>query len=248
MRIDSADNFTVTGVLKDLPSNTRFDFAYLLSRDYFKKIGWNNEGWLSNTTPTYVLLKPNTNLDAFAAKIKNISRVNSGRNDIWTHFLFPLSKWHLYNNFENGRPAGGRIETVRTFGIIALFILLIACINFMNLGTARSEQRAKEVGIRKVTGAGKGLLIGQCIVEAVLTACIAGTMALLIAQLALLPFNTLINTHPSIPYTGIYFWLCAFVFILFTSLLAGSYQKRSVCAKCLAHLCSALRNYCRSTL
>ena len=182
IKIDSVDNFTVTGVLKDLPSNTRFNFEYLLPWNYLKKIGWNNDAWLSNNTPTYIQLKPNTNVTAFSEKIKNITRVNGGRNDAWTQFLFPLSKWHLYSDFENGKPVGGRIETVRVFGIIALFILLIACINFMNLSTARSEQRAKEVGIRKVAGAGKGLLIGQFITESFLMACIAGAIALLIVQ------------------------------------------------------------------
>lgn len=223
IKIDSVDNFTVTGVLKDLPSNTRFNFEYLLPWNYLKKIGWNNDTWLSNNTPTYIQLKPNTNVTAFSEKIKNITRVNAGRNDVWTQFLFPLSEWHLYSDFENGKPVGGRIETVRVFGIIALFILLIACINFMNLSTARSEQRAKEVGIRKVAGAGKGLLIGQFITEAFLTACIAGALALLIVQLVLPAFNTLINTQLSIPYTSLYFWLCALGFIIITSLLAGSY-------------------------
>ena len=225
IKIDSVDNFTVTGVLKDLPSNTRFDFEYLLPWDYLKKLGqgYSNESWLSNNTPTYVLLKPNTNVAAFNEKIKDISRRNAGRNDIWTHFLFPLSQWHLYSDFENGKPVGGRIETVRVFGIIAAFILLIACINFMNLSTARSEKRAKEVGIRKVAGAGKSLLIGQFITEAFLTACIAGIIALLIVQLVLPSFNTLINTQLSIPYNSVYFWLCALAFIVFTSLLAGSY-------------------------
>ncbi|MEP6465449.1 MAG: ABC transporter permease [Parafilimonas sp.] len=223
IRIDSADNFTVTGVLKNLPSNTRFNFEYLLPWDYLKKIGWNNDTWLSNNTPTYILLKPNTGVAAFSEKIKDITKRESGRNDVWTQFLFPLSQWHLYSDFENGKPVGGRIETVRTFGIIALFILLIACINFMNLSTARSEKRAKEVGIRKVAGASKSLLIGQFITEAFLTACIAGGLALLIVQLVLPSFNILINTQLSIPYSNINFWLCALAFIVFTSLLAGSY-------------------------
>jgi putative ABC transport system permease protein len=225
IRIDSVNNFTVTGILKDLPANTRFNFEYLLPWDYLKKLGqgYSDENWLSNNTSTFVLLKPNINIAAFNEKIKNISRQNAGRNDIWTHFLFPLSQWHLYNNFENGKPVGGRIDTVRVFGIIAAFILLIACINFMNLSTARSEKRAKEVGIRKVAGASKGLLIGQFITEAFLTACIAGIIALLIVSLALPPFNTLINTQLFIPYNSLYFWLCAIGFILITSLLAGSY-------------------------
>jgi len=155
IQIDVADNFIVTGILKDLPPNTDFNFEYLLPWDYLKKRGegYSNESWLSNNTPTYVLLKPNTNAAAFEAKIKDMTRRYAGRYDVWTHFLFPLSQWHLYSEFENGKSVGGRIETVRTFGLIAAFILLIACINFMNLSTARSEKRAKEVGIRKAAGA-----------------------------------------------------------------------------------------------
>jgi len=225
IRIDSSDNFTVAGILKDLPSNTRFDFDCLLPWDYLKKLGqeYTNESWLSNNTPTYLLLKPNTDVTAFNEKIKDMTRRNAGRSDVWTHFLFPLSQWHLYNEFENGKAAGGRIETVRVFGIIAIFILLIACINFMNLSTARSEKRAKEVGIRKVAGAGKNLLISQFITEAFLTAFISGVLALVVVQLLLPSFNTLINTQLSIPYANVYFWLAAFAFIIFTSLLAGSY-------------------------
>ncbi len=223
IRIDSVDNFTVTGVLKDLPSNTRFDFEYLLPWDYLKKIGWNNDSWLSNNTPTYVLLKSNTDLAALNVKIKDITKRESGRNDVWTHFLFPLSQWHLYSDFDNGQPTGGRIETVRVFALIASFILLIACINFMNLSTASSEKRAKEVGIRKVAGAGKGLLIGQFIVESFLTALIAGIISLLVVQLALPAFNTLIHSRLTISYGSVYFWFSAILFILFTGLLAGSY-------------------------
>jgi putative ABC transport system permease protein len=223
IRIDSADNFIVTGILNDLPSNTRFDFEYLISWDYLRKIGWNNDSWVSNNTPTYVLLRPNTNANSFTEKIRNISRINAGRNDICTHFLFPLSQWHLYADFENGKPAGGRIVTVRVFGIIAIFILLIACINFMNLSTARSDTRAKEVGIRKVAGSGKGLLIGQFMTEAFMTSFIAGLFALVIVQLILPTFNTLINVQLSIPYYSISFWLSAFTFTILTSLMAGSY-------------------------
>lgn len=223
IRIDSVDNFTVTGVLKDLPPNTEFDFEYLLPWDYLKKLDWNNDSWQRNITPTFIQLKPNVNAAAFSDKIKNVTRNQTGRNNLWTHFIYPLSKWHLYSNFENGKPAGGRIDTVRVFGIIAIFILLIACINFMNLSTARSEQRAKEVGIRKVAGAGKSLLIGQFLVEAFITACIAGAIALLIVQLVLPSFDTLINTQLYIPYDNFYFWISAFGFIILTSLLAGSY-------------------------
>ncbi|RAK02271.1 ABC-type antimicrobial peptide transport system permease subunit [Larkinella arboricola] len=225
IQLDSVDHFVVTGVLKDLPPNTRFSFEYLLPWAYLKKLGtgWSNDDWLSNNTPTYVLLKPNTDPAVFGGKIKDMTWRYAGRKDVWTHFLHPLSQWHLYSEFENGKPVGGRIETVRVFGLIAAFILLIACINFMNLSTARSEKRAKEIGIRKVAGAGRGLLISQFMAEAVLTTCLAGAVAMLVVYLALPPFNSLIGTQLSLPVSSVSFWLAVVGFIILTSLLAGSY-------------------------
>jgi ABC-type antimicrobial peptide transport system permease subunit len=227
IKTENTDNFTVSGVLKNPPINTRFQFDYLLPWTFrnTQNDGYANETerWLSNNTSTFVLLKPNTNVAAFNEKIKDITKRYTGHNDVWTQFLFPLNKWHLYSEFENGKSVGGRIETVRVFAIIAAFILLIACINFINLSTARSEKRSKEVGIRKVAGARKSLLIGQFIVEAFLTACISGVIALLIVQLVLPSFDTFIGTALSVPYNNFYFWLYTLIFIIITGLLAGSY-------------------------
>jgi putative ABC transport system permease protein len=131
--------------------------------------------------------------------------------------------WHLYTDFKKGKVVGGRIETVRMFGIIAAFILLIACINFMNLSTARSEKRAKEVGIRKVVGAQKQSLIGQFLSESILLALIAGIIALGVVQLCLPAFNLLTDKQLHIAYDDIYFWVAGILFVLFTGSLAGSY-------------------------
>lgn len=223
IKIDSVDYFQVTAVLKNLPSNTRFDFEYLLPWDYLYKIGWNNDSWLSNNISTFVLLKPKTNITAFNDKIKEIARRYSGNQEIWTHFLFPLEQWHLYAVFKNGKPAGGRIEIVRLFTIVAVLILLIACINFVNLSTAKSEKRAKEVGVRKVAGAGKGMLISQFMTEALLMSSIAGGIALAVVTQALPYFNRLVNVQLSIPYDSGVFWLSALGFVLLTGLLAGCY-------------------------
>jgi putative ABC transport system permease protein len=223
LRIDSTDNLTITAVLKDLPSNTEFNFEYLLPWSYLKKLGWNNDDWVSNNTYTFLLLKPHSDPAAFNEKIRDFTRVNTGRNDLWVHFVYPLSQWRLYSSFENGVPAGGRIDTVRVFALIAVFILLIACINFMNLSTARSEQRAKEVGIRKVAGAGRVLLIGQFIAESFLTVLIAGLLSLLLVELTLPAFGRLLGTALFVPYSSPLFWLAATGFVLLTSLLAGSY-------------------------
>ena len=223
VRLDSVDNFTITGVLKDLPANTEFDFEYLVSWDYLKKLGWNNENWVSNNCYTWVLLRPHTDLKAFNAKIADFTRINTGQNNLWLHFAYPMTQMHLWSGFDNGEPVGGRIDTVKVFALIAAFILLIACINFMNLSTARSEKRAKEVGIRKVAGAGRASLIGQFMAESFLTVIISGVLSLTLVQLMLPSFSHLVGATLSIPYDSPEFWLSALGFLLLTGLLAGSY-------------------------
>lgn len=217
------DNFTVTGVLKDLPTNTVFHFDYILPWPYLKKIGEDDDSWGNNSVKTFVQLKPNANPAALAGKIKDITIRHSNKEEDHEVFLHPISKWHLYSNFTDGKISGGRIQIVRLFGIIAAFILLIACINFMNLSTARSEKRAKEVGIRKTAGANKGLLVGQFIGESVLIAMIAGVLALIMVGISLPSFNALIASRLSVPFGSIGFWLVTLLFILFTGIIAGSY-------------------------
>src|SRR5690606_8677795 len=116
-------------------------------------------------------------------------------------FLYPLSRWHLYATFENGQESGGRIEIVRLFGLIAGFLLVVACINFMNLSTARSEKRSREVGIRKVAGAQRASLVTQFLGESLLLAVIAGTLALILVLLALPAFNELVGKRLTVDLT-----------------------------------------------
>jgi ABC-type antimicrobial peptide transport system permease subunit len=222
IRVDSSALFTVTGVMKDLPNNTRFDFEYLIPWSYMKAVHWDRDSWKENGIETYVLLKPGVSETTANERFRNIVRLHASdaKNEIFVH---PLRKWRLYSGFENGKVAGGYIETVRLFGIIAAFILLIACINYMNLSTARSEKRAREVGIRKVAGAGKGLLIGQFIGESILIAFLAGIIALGIVQLSIGRFGEITWKTLYVPYTNFYFWLCTAGFILFTGIIAGSY-------------------------
>jgi putative ABC transport system permease protein len=137
--------------------------------------------------------------------------------------VHPITKWRLYSKFENGQIVGGRITTIKLFSIIAVFILLIACINFMNLSTARSEKRAKEVGIRKVVGAGKGSLIAQFMGESIMIALLAGIVALIIVQISLPSFNILTEKQLFIPFANPVFWLMVITFILFTGVISGSY-------------------------
>ncbi|HEV3223488.1 MAG TPA: ABC transporter permease [Puia sp.] len=222
IKIDS-NNFTVTGIMKDLPTNTRFGFDYLLSWKMMKKLGWDDEFWDNNRPNTFVQLKPQVNFEALSARIKTISQIHSKGSVKEEIFLHPLNKWHLYSKFENGKEAGGIIDTVRMFMLIAGFILLIACINFMNLSTARSEKRAKEVGIRKVSGAYKSALVIQFLGESLLIAFISGILGLLLVQVFLPSYDIMIGKQLMLPYLNPYFWLYAFFFILITGLLAGSY-------------------------
>ena len=221
VKIDNKESYKVTGVLKDLPNNTEFDFDFLLSLANNEK-AYGGELWGTNTFYTYVQLQPNTDISKFNDKIKNeiIRYSPEAETQI---FLYPISKWHLYSRFENGKVAGGRIEIVHLLMLIGGLILLIACINFMNLSTAQSQKRAKEVGIRKVIGARKGGLISQFLCESILVAFIAGLIALGIVQISLPSFNRLIEKSLSINYANPILWISLISFVLLTGLLAGSY-------------------------
>jgi ABC-type antimicrobial peptide transport system permease subunit len=222
VKLDSNANFTVTGVLKDLPNNTQFKFNWLLPWSYLKTIGQDDTSWGNNSVQTYVLLKPNVTEAAANAKLLNVTKSHSEIKDIEV-FLHPAKKWRLYSKFEEGKNVGGLISIVSIFSIIAVFILLIACINFMNLSTARSEKRAKEVGIRKVAGAPKHLLVAQFMGESLMISLIAGVFAVIIVQLSLGGFNTLTGKQLYLPYSNIYFWLSILLFVLITGFTAGSY-------------------------
>lgn len=226
IKIDSTDIFTVSGVMKDLPNTTSFQFDYLLPFAYLYKLNQVDNGWDNNQLNTYILLKRNASQSAFNAKVKNITidhTKNSGLPSTTQVFSFPVSKTYLYGKSENGQLVEGRMETVRLFGIIAAFILLIACINFMNLSTARSEKRAKEVGIRKVVGARKFSLIAQFIGESILLALLAGILALVIVQFTLPSYNRLVDKQLFLDWSNIFLWLEITVFIIFTGVIAGSY-------------------------
>jgi len=224
IKLDNKDNFTVTGILTDIPNNNRFsDLEYLLPWSYARIRGEDDNNWGNNSTRTYVLLKPNASFTILNTKLKTLKPKYDPSEPKWEMFIYPAARWHLYSSFENGFENGGRITIVKLFGIIAAFILLIACINFMNLSTARSEKRAKEVGIRKVVGAQRSSLISQFIAESVFIALIAGICAIIIVQLSLPAFNELTEKKLFIAYGSPYFWLTGIVFVVFTGFLAGSY-------------------------
>ena len=224
IKIDNKDNFTVTGILKDLPNNTRFKFEYLLPWQYLSKRGEDDSTWGNNSTRTYVLLKQNASFASANSKIKGTKvKYDKDEDPKWEMFLYPISRWRLYSNFTNGKEDGGLIEFVRLFAIIAAFILLIACINFMNLTTARSEKRAKEVGIRKCVGAQKRSLVVQFIGESILLAFIAGLIAIFILYISLPPFGELTDKKLFIDYANPIFWLLGLGFIILAGVIAGSY-------------------------
>jgi putative ABC transport system permease protein len=219
-------DFKVTGVLKDLPAETKFSFDYILPWAAGEDPSKPDFGWDNNNTPTYVMLKENANPATANFKIKELKQKynNDAKNMKWELFLYPMERWHLYSSFTNGvEDNNGRSGFVKIFSIIAAFILLIACINFMNLSTARSEKRAKEVGIRKVVGAQKASLIAQFIGESVFLVFLAGIIALLIVLLSLPAYNQLLNKQLFLNFADVYTWLAFIGFVLFTGLLAGSY-------------------------
>lgn len=223
LTLDNTDIFKVSAVVKSPPTNSQFEFEFLVPWAYMRMKGWDDPYWGNNRLATYVLLKQGASLSSIESKIKTLRKNYDNDDPNIETFLYPMSRWHLYGSFENGKESGGRIEIVRLFGIIAAFILLIACINFMNLSTARSEKRAKEVGIRKVVGAQKKSLVAQFLGESVMIAVIAGTFALFIVQLALPAFNKLVDKKLFIDFENPLFWLAGLAFILITGILAGSY-------------------------
>jgi putative ABC transport system permease protein len=206
---DGKQNYIVKGILKDLPNNTQFNFDYLIS-------GSNATG--SDALTVFVELVDQTNLQNLNHKLNAIDSINKAN-----FFAYPLRKLWLESHFENGRVSGGAIDTIRIIGLIAAIILFMACVNFVNLSTARSIKRSKEVGIRKVLGSGKRLLIWQFIGESICLSFIAGIIALGILGIALPFFNILTEKQLTLELSSVYFWIAFIVFILITGMLAGTY-------------------------
>jgi len=226
LMVENKDNFVVTGVLKNMPYNTKFFFDYFIPWDYIKVDKAQDLGWNDNSDPTFVMLKKDASFASASAKIKLLKQHYSdeAKQMHWEYFLYPMERWRLHSSFTNGlEDDDGRSKTVNLFGVIAAFILLIACINFMNLSTARSEKRAKEVGIRKVVGARRASLISQFIAESVFMALLAGIIAVIIVLFSLPTYNNFTQNELSINFGSWYTWLSFFGFVLFTGVLAGSY-------------------------
>jgi len=229
VRFDNAHDLKVTGVIKDVPENASFSFKYIVPSSYsyavnpqMKKDGLSSFG--NNNLQIFVKLKPGVNYAQVAPKIRNIEHTEEGNINATSSYITfqPMERWHLYSNYVNGQDTEGFLSYVKMFSIIGLLVLIIACINFINLTTARSEKRAKEVGVRKAIGSQRKDLIIQFLIEAFLLTTIAFVFALLFSQLALPAFNTLTETHITIPFGNIFFWLIMLGCLFVTALLAGS--------------------------
>ncbi len=233
VRIDSVNQVSVQAVLKDLPSNSSFKFDILLPFEYAKIIGYVDDNWSNNSLTTYVLLKKGVSLTAFNSKIRTYLRdhinasnkaagYQSARNT-GEIFAFPYPDSFLYNSGKGGNYTSGRIDIVKLFAWIGVFILLVASINFMNLSTARSERRAKEVGVRKVIGANKTSLMAQFLVESILISLIGMVLATILVFIVLPFFNELVGKQLSLSLLNLPTWLFLIGFALFTGILAGTY-------------------------
>lgn len=233
MEIGNLLNVMVTGVYEDLPSNAEFnELKFIAPWDlYVSSYDWVRRArdlnlWDNNSYQLYVQVADGTNMKEVSSKIKNTIYDNLNENQRATTtelFLHPMKNWHLRTDWKNGANIGGFIRYVWLFGIIGIFVLLLACINFMNLSTAQSEKRAKEVGIRKSIGSSKSQLVGQFLGEAFLVVVLAFILAVFLVFIAMPLFNQLTDKQIVFPFTSIYFWGISTLFMVTTSLLAGSY-------------------------
>ncbi|KAA5542852.1 ABC transporter permease [Adhaeribacter rhizoryzae] len=223
-KINNADSYKITGVLRDVPKNSSLQFSYLMPvNDYEAKPDkqW-LKSWDSNGIRTFVQLHPNATKAGLDPKIEEFITQNSKQTHIKL-FLQPVKDMYLRSDFQNDRVGGGRIAYVRLFSVVAVFVLLIACINFMNLSTARSAKRAKEVGVRKVIGAVRSVLVGQFIGESMLISLLAIFISIGLTQLFLPAFNEFTGKSIMLGYAEPAFWGSLLGIALITGLVAGSY-------------------------
>jgi putative ABC transport system permease protein len=224
VRVDNKEDMKIGGVYHDLPANTTLNETKFL-------LSWANaantknkqtESWKNHGSQLFVELNDNVSFATAIAKVKDLLKphIKEWKEELLIH---PMDKWHLYNEFENGRVSGGRIQFVWLFGIIGIFVLLLACINFMNLSTARSEKRAKEIGIRKAIGSLRKQLIGQFLSESLVVAFLALFVSLLLVYFSLPFFNEVAGKNISLPFNRPVFWLFILGFAFLTGLFAGSY-------------------------
>lgn len=227
IRIDNSDDLKVSGVIEDVPGNSSFEFDILIPWKYRERVNeWvrdNKDNWGNYSFQVFIELNDAKNENVVEDNVKELLKEN-GQDDIErAFFLYPMPRWRLYSTFENGKEKGGMIEYVQLFTVIAIAILIVACINFMNLATARSERRAKEVGIRKAVGSKRTELIFQFMGESILITMIAFIIALLLVFGTLPLYNQLVDKELFIDFTDPMTWWFSLAIITFTGLLSGSY-------------------------
>lgn len=227
IKIDNGQELKVTGVIKDVPKQSFFNFEYVLPFSYYEATqSWvrnSKDNWNNNSFQMYVQLQPGASEAEVDTGIKDIIKDNNPKAPTAKLFLHPMHKWRLYSIFENGINTGGMIEYVRLFTAIAILVLVIACINFMNLATARSESRAREVGIRKSVGSGRKELIFQFLGESVMVTFLSSLLAIVLVELLLPSYNLLVNKNISIDYSNPLLWAIAIVWVFVVGVIAGSY-------------------------
>ncbi|QEC77604.1 ABC transporter permease [Mucilaginibacter ginsenosidivorax] len=224
VRIDNKTDMKVAGVYQDLPYNTTFYPTKFMLPWSSPANWWNTQSsaWDNHGCHLFALMNEHADFAKVSAKIRNITKPHFKMNDEVMQ-IHPMAKWYLYSDFKNGKAVGGRIELVWLFGIIGTFVLLLACINFMNLSTARSEKRAKEVGIRKAIGSIRAQLVKQFLSESLMFAFLALVVTLVLVLVALPYFNNIADKQIAMPFINPWFWAAALSFTFFTGIIAGSY-------------------------
>jgi putative ABC transport system permease protein len=228
IRLDNEHDLAVTAVIRDPAPNSTLQFKYVVPFDYYVQANdWVRSAlntWDNNSFPTYVMLRPNTTYAQIVPKLKEVydKYVPDGKKVQAEIFFQPMKDWHLFGEFKDGVQAGGFIEYVRLFSLIGVLVLIIACINFMNLSTARSEKRAREVGVRKAIGSRRKDLIFQFLIESLVITGVAAVFAIGFVLVALPSFNLLTDASVSIPWASGWFWAVMAGYVLLTGLLAGS--------------------------
>lgn len=227
IRFENSKNYKITAVFDNLPQNSTLQFDYILTwQDFLEKNSWAKD-WTNNGPGSFIMLRKGADAQAFEKKIYRFLDNYNKEQTPRSYVRLGMERFgdvYLHSNFDKqGNLSGGRIQYVKIFSIVAVFILLIACINFMNLTTARSVKRAKEIGVRKVAGAIRFALIKQFIGETLFIVMIAIVIGLLLVTLALPTFNQLTGKQIQIPLNHFYFWMIIGGLLLVTGFLSGSY-------------------------
>lgn len=227
IRLDNEYDLKVSGILKDIPGNSTFQFDFLMPWKFREQNNqWvrdNMTNWGNYSFQVFAELNDPTNHTTVEESVKMMLQEHGETDTKPEYFLYPMERWRLFSSFENGVETGGMNDYVQMFTIIAIFIIIIACINFMNLATARSERRAREVGVRKSIGSKRRELVLQFIGESTFIAFIAFAIAILTAQLLLPYYNNLVDKKLFIDYTSSQFWIASLGMVLLVGLVSGSY-------------------------